>query len=172
MFPYSRAVTPWVKGPKRPQMVLASSTSFPSLSFFFPHRELSGYFFFSLILLLRCNFFLFYSDHPIRTLLSPEFLLSLFNDRKCLAQLGKGCEQGAPSIAVPLWVSFFFPKQLAFCSVFCQRATSISVSPDCGSGISLYVGRRAIPVAAPMGAVGSGHLAVSSFNHIHSGNSG
>ena len=63
----------------------------------------------------------------------------------------------------------FFPKRLAFCSVFCQRAINISASPDYCSGISLCVGRRVIPRV--VGAVGSGHLPISSFNHIHSGNS-
>lgn len=43
-------------------------------SFFFPTENFLAIFF-SLILLLRCNFFSFYSDHPIRTLLSPEFFV-------------------------------------------------------------------------------------------------
>ena len=153
MFPYSRAVTPWVKGPKRPQIVLVSFTSFPlSPFFFFPTENFLAIFFFSLILLLRWNFFLLYSDHPIRSLLSPEFPFSLFSDRKCLADLGKGCEQGAPSTAghsLGLIFFFFFPSaHLLLCFLlkshqqFCKPRLWLRNQLVCGEKSDISRGTR------------------------------
>lgn len=108
--------------------------------FFFTQKTFWLPNFFCLILLLRCNFFLLYSDHPIRSLLSPEFPFSLFNDRKCLADLGKGCEQGTPSTTGHSLGPVFFPQaaRLLLCFLskshqpFCKPRLLLRSQPGCG----------------------------------------